>query len=276
MTVPDLRGRSLADARAVADGLGLALDVTLEETDAAEPDTVLDQRPAPGETVAPGDSVTVVVAQLPRTVRVPDLRRESEADAIAVMAESGLVPGDRDAGSMRRSARARSSRPTPPPAPRWSAAVPSRTPSPAGPEQTPTPSPTSAPIAIPAFVDGPLADARAFADANGLALDVTPRETADAPPDTVLEQDPAQGGELRPGGTLRVTVAIPPRPRPSSNTSALCYVHLLVQSASCYSGQPRAIGTLAETPPARPAQLQRPRARAHTSSRAQAVTTLPT
>ena len=210
VVVPDLRGRSLADARDIADGLGLVLDTTIEETDAAEPDTILDQRPAPGGTGEPGGRVTVVVAQLPPTVLVPDLGRMSEADAIAVLVDADLVPGDRDArfhASMPEGAVIRTDPAAGTEVERGSAVAYTLS---RGPEPTPTPSPTPGPITIPAFVGGPLADAQAFADANGLTLDVSLRETADAPPDTVLEQDPAEGGELRPGATLRVSVATPP------------------------------------------------------------------
>jgi hypothetical protein len=52
-----------------------------------------------------------------------------------------------------------------------------------------------------------LESARATAADAGLDLDVTRRRTDDAPPGTVLSQDPAAGAEVRPGDTIRVEVA---------------------------------------------------------------------
>ena len=55
-----------------------------------------------------------------------------------------------------------------------------------------------------------LGDVQAYADENGLLLDIVDEETDDAPPDTILEQDPPAGSELRTGDILRVTVARQP------------------------------------------------------------------
>jgi serine/threonine-protein kinase len=65
-------------------------------------------------------------------------------------------------------------------------------------------------VVVPQLVGAALDDARSFADAHGLRLDVVPRETADAPPDTILEQQPPEGTALRYGDTLSVVAAATP------------------------------------------------------------------
>ncbi|HEU0015445.1 MAG TPA: PASTA domain-containing protein, partial [Longimicrobium sp.] len=62
--VPELNGRTLAEARALLDAAGLALGAQDEiDSDRARPGTVLGQAPAPGVTVAPGSAVTVALAR---------------------------------------------------------------------------------------------------------------------------------------------------------------------------------------------------------------------
>ena len=51
--------------------------------------------PDVGERVQPGSVVHVLVAQEADTIAVPDVRGATEADALAVLVEAGLLPGGR-------------------------------------------------------------------------------------------------------------------------------------------------------------------------------------
>jgi len=92
---PPFEGMLLDDARRLATRFGLELDVQQQETGQVEPDTVLSQDPPVGTQLRPGDTVRLVVASALATVDVPDLRLRTEDDAIAALADVGLVPGAR-------------------------------------------------------------------------------------------------------------------------------------------------------------------------------------
>jgi hypothetical protein len=67
ITVPDLIGLSVPDARTKLEGLGLELGgVTRKRTTESTPGTIIAQRPAAGTLAAPGTDVDVVSARLPQ------------------------------------------------------------------------------------------------------------------------------------------------------------------------------------------------------------------
>jgi len=67
ITVPDLIGLSVGDARTKLEGLGLELGgVTRRRTTESTPGTIIAQRPAAGTLAAPGTNVDVVSARLPQ------------------------------------------------------------------------------------------------------------------------------------------------------------------------------------------------------------------
>ena len=64
--IPDLTGRTLADARSALEQLGLRLGQTLRDTSSFMPEnTVLSQAPTPGATVSAGASVNLRVSRFP-------------------------------------------------------------------------------------------------------------------------------------------------------------------------------------------------------------------
>jgi hypothetical protein len=65
VVVPPLRGDTLAEATVKLQVLGLNVDVERQADDSLSPGEVLSSRPGEGETVAPGDTVTLVVATAP-------------------------------------------------------------------------------------------------------------------------------------------------------------------------------------------------------------------
>ncbi|HEX6576533.1 MAG TPA: PASTA domain-containing protein [Gemmatimonadaceae bacterium] len=83
--IPDLTGRTLADARSALEQLGLHLGATSRDTSSFMPEnTVLGQAPAPGSTVSAGASVNLRVSRFPPPPRFgpPDsIRIDSLAPA---------------------------------------------------------------------------------------------------------------------------------------------------------------------------------------------------
>ena len=61
--IPDLTGKTKDEAKEALEAVGLELGGTREEASDAEPGTVIDQDPSPGETADPGDEVDIVVAK---------------------------------------------------------------------------------------------------------------------------------------------------------------------------------------------------------------------
>jgi eukaryotic-like serine/threonine-protein kinase len=85
---------------------------------------------------------------------------------------------------------------------------PVRTPTP-GPTRTPSPTRTPAPTRFeaPSFVGMTLTDARTLAAENRLKVRTTALVTGEAPPDTVLSQNPEAGVPILPGSTVELVVA---------------------------------------------------------------------
>jgi hypothetical protein len=87
LTVPDLRGRTRAEAAALLEPLKLVLVVR------SGSGRVRSQRPAAGDQVPPGSVVEVTLRAVapPVLVTVPDLRRRTLTDAEATVAAAGLA-----------------------------------------------------------------------------------------------------------------------------------------------------------------------------------------
>ena len=69
--IPDLTGRTLADARSTLEQLGLHLGATSRDTSSFMPEnTVLGQTPSPGSTVSAGASVNLRVSRFPAPPRL--------------------------------------------------------------------------------------------------------------------------------------------------------------------------------------------------------------
>ncbi len=101
VAVPDFVGRTLADATREADSLDLVL-VSTPETSDQPVGTILAQDPPKGTLVAPTSEINVTVAAGIEQVPVPDLRNQTEAQAVALLIESGLVAGSKTRGLRRR------------------------------------------------------------------------------------------------------------------------------------------------------------------------------
>jgi eukaryotic-like serine/threonine-protein kinase len=90
VTVPDVVGSTLDEARAELERAGLAVDVAREETDESEPDTVLNQNPAAETEVDEGATVTLTVAKEVEQVAVPSVEGLDESQAAERLWGAGL------------------------------------------------------------------------------------------------------------------------------------------------------------------------------------------
>ena len=90
--VPDVVGRTQAEAEAGLRAAGLEATVTEQEDEEEAPGTVMSQAPGAGRSVEQGSSVRLTVASRPALVDVPDVVGQSRAAATATLREAGFVP----------------------------------------------------------------------------------------------------------------------------------------------------------------------------------------
>jgi serine/threonine-protein kinase len=90
VTVPDVVGQDLENARGELEGAGLAVTVDREEAAGAEPGTVLRQTPGTGTAVDAGATVTVTVAQEVEEVVVPGVTGRTESQASETLSGAGF------------------------------------------------------------------------------------------------------------------------------------------------------------------------------------------
>jgi serine/threonine-protein kinase len=90
VSVPDVVGSSVGEARSELEAAGLAVEVTREETQDADPDTVVGQDPEGGTEVDEGSTVTLTVAEEPERVAVPEVVGLDESRAAERLSGAGL------------------------------------------------------------------------------------------------------------------------------------------------------------------------------------------
>ena len=93
VSVPDVTGKSEAEARGILEDAGLALG-DVSETPSAEvaPGLTVSQDPAAGTEVDEGTAVSIAVSSGPETAEVPDVTGKTEAAAQQTLTEAGFVP----------------------------------------------------------------------------------------------------------------------------------------------------------------------------------------
>lgn len=89
--VPDLQGKTEAEAGAALSELGLSLAKTEEFSDSVEAGHVIRSVPSAGVTIEPGATVSVVISKGPELVTVPDVVGLSESDAKSKLSASGFA-----------------------------------------------------------------------------------------------------------------------------------------------------------------------------------------
>ena len=89
LQVPDVRGQLYDNAAGQLQGVGFA--VARRDVDSAQPkDTVIDQDPRGGSSLARGGTVTLFVSKGPKQTTVPDVSSQDEASARQVLEQSGF------------------------------------------------------------------------------------------------------------------------------------------------------------------------------------------
>jgi beta-lactam-binding protein with PASTA domain/tRNA A-37 threonylcarbamoyl transferase component Bud32 len=96
VAVPDLVGKTRADAERLLRDADLEAAVSEREDDQADPGTVLEQDPAAGTQIAKGRTVDLVVAKAPADVPVPGVIDATEDDATKALEDAGFKVRTRD------------------------------------------------------------------------------------------------------------------------------------------------------------------------------------
>jgi serine/threonine-protein kinase len=92
VAVPDVVGLAQADARTALTDEGLKVATTQKPSTTVPPGNVVSESPAAGAKVDPGATVTLVIAQAPPQVAVPDLTGKTAAQAIDELSKQGFQP----------------------------------------------------------------------------------------------------------------------------------------------------------------------------------------
>jgi serine/threonine-protein kinase len=91
MSVPDVTGKPVAEARGILEGKGLQVRETAQVSADSRPGTVLLQSPGADASVKPGSTVTLTVAKAPPKVQVPDVGGMPKSDARDALHAAGLT-----------------------------------------------------------------------------------------------------------------------------------------------------------------------------------------
>lgn len=90
VTVPDVVGQSVDDARSTLTSRGFGVRTTEQESADRKPGTVLSQNPAGGSQASEGADVSLVVAKAPAQAKVPDVTTQGVDQAIAAIQNAGF------------------------------------------------------------------------------------------------------------------------------------------------------------------------------------------
>jgi eukaryotic-like serine/threonine-protein kinase len=97
VAVPDVVGRPRDEAERTLQDAGLQASAREEESEDADPGTVLRQDPAAGAELAKGKTVSLVVAKAPADVPVPGVIDAPEDDAVQALKDAGFKVKTEDA-----------------------------------------------------------------------------------------------------------------------------------------------------------------------------------
>jgi serine/threonine-protein kinase len=93
VAVPDLTGKTVAEAKQILEAEGLVLGAQTPVESAATPGTIVGQTLQAGQEVAAGSTVNVDVAKAAETAQVPNVAGMSLKEARKYIKEAGLEPG---------------------------------------------------------------------------------------------------------------------------------------------------------------------------------------
>jgi beta-lactam-binding protein with PASTA domain/tRNA A-37 threonylcarbamoyl transferase component Bud32 len=199
LTMPDVIGRNAEQATTFLEAFGLR--VTLEEVEDpdAEPGTVVEQSPAQGTVLEPGDEIRLVVATGPAQVSVPDVTGQPLAEARASIEAAGLTVGGTSEEPSSQVSEGNVIRSEPGAGAGVEPGSPVQLVVSSGPDQ----------VEVPNVVNQ--TEDAAISRLEGRGLDVTV-QTESVPPGSrndgrVIRQDPA-GGMVDPGSTVTIVVGV--------------------------------------------------------------------
>ncbi len=98
VVVPNLVGKTFAEAQALAQAVGLTVEQAAVETSDQPIGTITNQDPIAAANVIPGTAIKVTIAIGSATTIVPDLRALPEQQALNLIAQAGLQIGTRTEG----------------------------------------------------------------------------------------------------------------------------------------------------------------------------------
>jgi beta-lactam-binding protein with PASTA domain len=194
--VPDVRGRAQADAVAAVERAGLQAVVD-RRASSRTAGTVIDERPAPGTSLARGSSVTLIVSagkRAPATVRVPDVVGLTATKAVKTLSKAGLRPQTKTAFSQKPNDTVLGESPA-----AGSSVV-------KGSVVTLTVSKGRERVAVPNVVGSSQSAAVATLRLAGLVAKAS-RVASAEPAGTVVAQDPKAGEQVVKGSRVRINVA---------------------------------------------------------------------
>ncbi|WP_169944698.1 Stk1 family PASTA domain-containing Ser/Thr kinase [Microbispora sp. H11081] len=194
MTVPDLVGQNLTVARQEAQKAGFEVRVGKARFDDKAPkDIILDTEPGAGAEVVKGSVLTLIPSAGPETIPVPKVEGLSLADARAKIAEAGLTPGRVSKSASDTVPRDQVIRTNPPVGKRVK-------------KRGAVNFVVSAGLLMPDVTQMMRDQAEKFLRDKGFQVQVD-ETTDDAPPGTVIAQDPSGGAEVVAGATVRLTAS---------------------------------------------------------------------
>jgi beta-lactam-binding protein with PASTA domain/tRNA A-37 threonylcarbamoyl transferase component Bud32 len=205
VAVPGFVGMRIEDARVLADRADVQLDEHQRTSERDEPGTIIEQDPAEGVAMSPGGTVKVVVAQQVDTVRVPNLRGDTESQAKTRLVEAGLTPTGRFQTYDSEVRKGRVVRTEPGAGTEVAQGTTVAYYVSRGPRPTATSPPAVEPISVGDYRCLSLDDARRQMEAARLVVGtVLPPEPQSDGSWLVEEQSPTAGAEVQPGSVVRL------------------------------------------------------------------------
>jgi eukaryotic-like serine/threonine-protein kinase len=197
--VPDVVGNSSAVASQRLQNAGFEVNIETVRSDDVPNDRVATQDPQPGDEADEGSTVTIIVSSGPGQATVPGVVGKKQAEAERLMKEAGFeTDARRETSDTVAKGRVISTSPT-----ENSQLEKGRT-------VVLVVSDGREQVSVPDVVGKQEAEARSTLEGAGLRAEVTEEESDDKDPGTVLRQDPASGGKLDKGSTVKLVVAKAP------------------------------------------------------------------
>jgi len=203
VSVPDVRGQTLTQAKATLTGIGLVVGQTTPQPSTEPKNTVIAQNPPGGTSATKGDAVDITISSGPQQVAVPPLVGLTQNQAAAAVQAANLKVEFANKASDQPAGQVIASKP------------------PEG-EMVDVGSTvvlvvSTGEVPVPSVVGKTEAEAKAILTTAGFVPAVIP-VTGPGTPGTVSGQNPTAGTPLRLGSTVTVSVVQQPSTTPTTTT----------------------------------------------------------